>query len=160
MKKSQSEEPPTALAAFMSELKASKPVVGLVNDNPRANGPPPSFSIVKMDNAANGKATQRWIPAMEPSQSQQRLDKILRVNTTVLEESIRLTTTPADPLSTSESSTSAPFKPQRRNSPVGMRSNANTAPTATNTNTSSEALPVRPRRKESIDSSDDEKLLY
>lgn len=115
------EGPPTALSVFMTELQASRSVVGLIADNHRSNAPCLQFPAKKTDKMTE-KSMQRWV-AVES----QRIDTILSANP----NSSRMTSSPTfergvfslsqtndKPKSPPIPSCKAPFKPERRGSPA------------------------------------------
>mmetsp|Transcript_618 Transcript_618/g.1063 ORF Transcript_618/g.1063 Transcript_618/m.1063 type:complete len:262 (+) Transcript_618:74-859(+) len=110
---------PTALAVFMTELKASRSVVGLIADNPRTNAPFLQLATQKKTDKAHEKAMRRWIAT-----ESHRIDTILGDNhnssSSSLDDSVFALSPTNEPprLSPIGESYKAPFKPERRDSPA------------------------------------------
>ncbi|CAJ1947927.1 unnamed protein product [Cylindrotheca closterium] len=125
MMKTHTDSPPSALTVFMTELQASKSVVGLIADNPRTNAPFLQIPAKRSDRVPE-KAMRRWV-AMEC----QRIDTILSDSPNSPNKAA--SSSPDDgcvssPLLVPTNDTpklppieeyffKAPFKPERRDSP-------------------------------------------
>lgn len=142
------EGPPTALSVFMTELQASRSVVGLIADNHRSNASCLQFPTKKTDKMTE-KSMQRWVAV-----DSQRIDTVLSANP----NSSSMTSSPSldrGVFSLSQTndqpksppvlpSYKAPFKPERRDSPAHSMLHTDFFPYVPDTNKLPSSDPGKP----------------